>query len=75
VIAYKKENEYKSIHASCFKSKLSMDVKNDGAAFGYLNVSSHVECFLEVFLVGLYDFYNQAIVIYKCLVVYTILPY
>ena len=29
--------------SSCFERKLSMNVKNDGAAFGYLNVSGHVK--------------------------------
>jgi len=32
------ENEHESIHVSCFKRKLSMNVKNDGADFDYLNV-------------------------------------
>jgi len=44
-LLYKKENEYESIHVSCFKRKLSVNVKNDGADFGYLNVPSHVVCF------------------------------
>jgi len=52
-----------------------MNVKNDGAYLGYWNVLGHVECLKKVFLVEKYDFYNQAIVIYKCLVVYTIFPY
>jgi len=29
-----------------------MNVKNDGADFGYFNVSSHVVCFLKGFLAG-----------------------
>ena len=41
----KNKNEYESIQESCFKRNLSMDVKNDGADFGYFNVSSHVLCF------------------------------
>ena len=44
-LLYKKENEYESIPVSCFKRKLSMNVENDIADFGYLNVSSHVVCF------------------------------
>jgi len=39
-LLYKKENEYESIHVSCFKRKLSMNVKHDGADFGYLNVKA-----------------------------------
>ena len=72
MIAYKNENEYKSIHASCFKRKLIMNVKNYEAYFSFLNASGHVECFKKVFLVKKYDFHNQAIVIYKYLVVYTV---
>jgi len=72
VIVYKNENEYESIHVSWFTRKLSMNVKIDGAD---LNVSSHVVCYLKVFLAGKHDFHVQAIVIYKCLVVKTTFTY
>jgi len=62
---YKKENDYESIHVSCFKRKLRVDIKYNGADFGYLNVSTHVVCFLKVFLAGKHDFYIQAKVIYN----------
>jgi len=52
-----------------------MNVKNDGADFGYLNISSHVVCFSKEFLAGKHDSYIKAIVIYKCLVVKTIFTY
>jgi len=35
-LLYKNEYEYESIHVSCFKRKLSMNVKNDEADFGYM---------------------------------------
>jgi len=74
-LLYKKENKYESIHVSCFKRKLGMNVKNDGADFGYLNVSSHVVCFWRDFFAGKHVFHIKAIAIYKCLVVQTIFTY
>ena len=41
---------HKSIHASCFKHKLSIKVKNNGADFSYFNVWSRVVCFNKYFL-------------------------
>jgi len=50
VIANNKENKYKRIHVSCFKRKLSLNVKEEGADFGYLNVSGHDKLFFKYFL-------------------------
>jgi len=59
-LQYKKENEYESILVNCFKRKLSINVKNDGVDFGYLNVKAMLCFFNKDTLLENTIFYNKA---------------